>query len=546
MAVPATLPLQPPTAAPQAGVSGRAPGAKPGFAAAMAAAGAVTPKTMAAGTMAPLVLGKAQAGAADPGENTATIDPAGLAALLLGATVAPPIASTPAGGAVAGTPAIAAGALAQAKASGAAIATPSSIASATSGPTTTGPTTTAITTGTATAGIATGSSDAVLAMITGDGAAKAILGDPLKSGGVPGATPKPPGAPGVPIQPPAATATLSIPAPAIPIQTPPALVAPVAPVVPVASAAKPGGKAPIGGDGTGVAPRVATSIGAFPSDGNGATRPATVATSLAAAAPVVAVARVEKPASPPSPLLAGNAIVATAAVQQAASGTLAPGKRVGAVGGAGVDDAQPAANKAGPNAAPAATTLAARDPGLEPPKAAADTPTPLGDLSSTTPSARPTPPHTAGAETAHDGHAEVPRPPAEQIALHIRTAVRHGTDRISIQLHPASLGSIDITLHLRHDGQVAATVTADRADTYDLLQRDARGLERALQDAGLRTDPGGLSFNLRGDGRGAQGSPRQPIYVAPTIATNDLVPDDTLGATRRPAANLDRALDIHV
>jgi hypothetical protein len=35
----------------------------------------------------------------------------------------------------------------------------------------------------------------------------------------------------------------------------------------------------------------------------------------------------------------------------------------------------------------------------------------------------------------------------------------------------------------------------------ELLQRDARDLERALQDAGLRADSGSLSFNLRGQGR---------------------------------------------
>src|SRR3546814_824286 len=37
--------------------------------------------------------------------------------------------------------------------------------------------------------------------------------------------------------------------------------------------------------------------------------------------------------------------------------------------------------------------------------------------------------------------------------------------------------------------------------TLDLLQRDARGLERALQEAGVKTDSGSLSFNLRGQGQ---------------------------------------------
>jgi len=41
-------------------------------------------------------------------------------------------------------------------------------------------------------------------------------------------------------------------------------------------------------------------------------------------------------------------------------------------------------------------------------------------------------------------------------------------------------------------------VSADRPDTLQLLQRDARGLEQALQDAGLQMGQGSLSFNLGG------------------------------------------------
>ena len=38
---------------------------------------------------------------------------------------------------------------------------------------------------------------------------------------------------------------------------------------------------------------------------------------------------------------------------------------------------------------------------------------------------------------------------------------------------------------------------ADRSDTLDLLRRDASGLERALQDAGLKTADNSLQFSLR-------------------------------------------------
>lgn len=94
-----------------------------------------------------------------------------------------------------------------------------------------------------------------------------------------------------------------------------------------------------------------------------------------------------------------------------------------------------------------------------------------------------------------------PMPPAtEQVAVHISRAVQSGSDRITVQLKPASLGMITVELEVGHNNRLIAVVSADRQDTLDLLQRDARSLERALNDAGLKTDSGSLSFNLRGDG----------------------------------------------
>ncbi len=64
-------------------------------------------------------------------------------------------------------------------------------------------------------------------------------------------------------------------------------------------------------------------------------------------------------------------------------------------------------------------------------------------------------------------------------------------------------------MEVGHDGRVNAVVTADNKDTLDMLQKDSRELERALQQAGLQADSGSLSFNLRGqngDGRDAEPS----------------------------------------
>ena len=94
--------------------------------------------------------------------------------------------------------------------------------------------------------------------------------------------------------------------------------------------------------------------------------------------------------------------------------------------------------------------------------------------------------------------AMVPHSVAEQVAVNLRQAVSSGADRIEIQLQPADLGAISVKLNVNHDGRVTMVVSADRSDTLNLLQQDAGSLAQALRDAGLQTDSGSLSFNLRG------------------------------------------------
>ncbi len=95
------------------------------------------------------------------------------------------------------------------------------------------------------------------------------------------------------------------------------------------------------------------------------------------------------------------------------------------------------------------------------------------------------------------------RSPGIQVAMHLSKAVQNGIDRLSIRLDPAELGRVDVKLEIGHDGRAIALVAAERPETLELLQRDARALERALQQAGLETDAGSLSFSLsQGDQQG--------------------------------------------
>ena len=95
--------------------------------------------------------------------------------------------------------------------------------------------------------------------------------------------------------------------------------------------------------------------------------------------------------------------------------------------------------------------------------------------------------------------ASQPRATAETVqhfSQQLSRAAALGKDRISLQLNPSELGRVDVKLEFAQDQSMRAVITADRPETLDLLQRDARALERALQDAG---DNNALNFAHRQD-----------------------------------------------
>lgn len=93
---------------------------------------------------------------------------------------------------------------------------------------------------------------------------------------------------------------------------------------------------------------------------------------------------------------------------------------------------------------------------------------------------------------------------ADQVSVQISKAVNAGNDKISIQLRPADMGRVDVKMDIGQDGRLIAVVSADNKGTLDLLQKDARELQQALQQAGLQLDNDSLSFNLREQGEGQE------------------------------------------
>ena len=87
--------------------------------------------------------------------------------------------------------------------------------------------------------------------------------------------------------------------------------------------------------------------------------------------------------------------------------------------------------------------------------------------------------------------------PTSQIGVAIARQFKQGSNQFEIRLDPPELGRIDVRMEINHQGRVTATLSADRPDTLDLLQRDSRSLHRALSEAGLDTSPDSLNFTMR-------------------------------------------------
>ncbi|MBU2091519.1 MAG: flagellar hook-length control protein FliK [Alphaproteobacteria bacterium] len=95
-----------------------------------------------------------------------------------------------------------------------------------------------------------------------------------------------------------------------------------------------------------------------------------------------------------------------------------------------------------------------------------------------------------------------PRPPmplSNQVAIQLHNAAKDDVRRITIHLRPEQLGKVEVSMEVDQSGRLQAVISADKPETLDWLRRDAQHLERALQDAGMKTDQGSLSFNLRGE-----------------------------------------------
>ena len=154
----------------------------------------------------------------------------------------------------------------------------------------------------------------------------------------------------------------------------------------------------------------------------------------------------------------------------------------------------------------------------------------------------------AAAQTAATANNPITVPVAG-LAVEIAARAQAGSNRFEIRLDPPELGRIEVRLDVDHDGNVSSRLTVEKSETLDLLRRDAPQLERALQQAGLKTGDSGLQFMLRDQSFAGQNqsSPDQRSSAAQIVVPDPEMPSvDAVQAGYGRALRLGGGIDIRV
>ncbi len=130
-----------------------------------------------------------------------------------------------------------------------------------------------------------------------------------------------------------------------------------------------------------------------------------------------------------------------------------------------------------------------------------------------------------------------------------------GAREFTIHLDPAELGKVEVKMEINDKGEIKANLTVDRVETLQLLQRDSKTLERALEQAGFKPSDDALQFSLRQDNSQNQhraGSDWNQGSKSSRVSHSDLTDkttstvDVTAAVMSAYARRSNSALDIHV
>jgi flagellar hook-length control protein FliK len=135
--------------------------------------------------------------------------------------------------------------------------------------------------------------------------------------------------------------------------------------------------------------------------------------------------------------------------------------------------------------------------------------------------------------------------PGEQISIQVAKSVGGLPSKIDIDLKPEALGRVEIRLDLTQDGHVAARILAENPETLEILRAEAATLERALTDAGLKSESGDLQFDLKDR---QQHTDRDGGHPGKDTSSEDMTSESQQGArissTPRDADGISSGIDI--
>jgi flagellar hook-length control protein FliK len=132
--------------------------------------------------------------------------------------------------------------------------------------------------------------------------------------------------------------------------------------------------------------------------------------------------------------------------------------------------------------------------------------------------------------------------------VEIAASATSGKSRFEIRLDPADLGRIDVRIDIDRNGQVTSHLTVEKPETLSMLRQDAPQLQRALDDAGLKTGNGGLQFSLRDQSSSGQngGNDSSPTAQRLIISEEDTIPAAIAGRTYGRSLGSSSGVDIRV